>query len=126
MPKALIIAILIIVLLPITKAEKTIAYIEGDTPVRIIIPEVSIDLKVTKSEIIDGTWDVPDNNAGFGEGSHFLNENSGNSIIFAHARRNLFRNLRNIKQSSEIKIMGSEGVYIYKVKQIQYIDPVDV
>ena len=22
--------------------------------------------------------------------------------------------------------MGSEGVYIYKVKQIQYIDPVDV
>ena len=52
MPKALIIAILIIVLLPITKAEKTIAYTKGDTPVRIIIPEVSIDLKVTKSEII--------------------------------------------------------------------------
>ena len=67
--------------------------IYNDIPIRIKVNELAVELAVTESNIVDGTWIVNETKANYAKESSFLDEPYGNSIIFAHARQNMFINL---------------------------------
>lgn len=96
--------------------------IKGKEPQRIIIPEVGIDIPVKYSKIIGGYWQVFEDVAGWGEGSGYPGE-SGNQVIFAHARVGLFLPLRNVKSDTKIYVMQENNWYTYKVTEIKEVYP---
>lgn len=97
-----------------------------EKPLRLTIPNLNIDIKVEETEIVDGTWSVPEHSAGFAEGSALLDEEHGNSIVFAHARDGLFRDLLSITDNAEITILGTSTLYTYRVSSIEKILPDEI
>lgn len=97
-----------------------------EKPLRITIPRLGVNIKVEESPIQDGTWAVPERAAGYAEGSALLDEEHGNSIVFAHAREGLFRSLLDIKNNDEITLIGSDKLYKYRVTSIEKILPDEV
>ena len=94
-------------------------------PQRIILPELSIDLPVKNSGLINGYWQVFTDVAGWGEGSGLPGER-GNQVIFAHARRGLFLPLRDIKLGAKVYVLSKEKWYQYEVKEIKQVLPTQV
>lgn len=90
-----------------------------NTPKKIIIPNLKIDLPVIPTKVINGYWQVPYNSAAFGVGSAPLNAN-GNTVIFAHARSDLFAPLSNIKIGDKIYIASDKfwGEFVVASKEI--------
>lgn len=82
---------------------------EAKLPKRIIIPELSVDLSVKKARIKGGYWEVFPDSAGWGEGSGLPDE-AGNQVIFAHARKDLFLPLREVKAGMRIYVMNESEV----------------
>ena len=91
-------------------------------PTKIIIPKLSIDLDIKKSEVIDGYWKVYNDSAGWGDGSGLPGKN-GNQVIFAHAREGLFLPLKNIQTGDVIYVTTSENWFSYKVVDIKEVYP---
>lgn len=98
----------------------------GETPLRITIPDRGININIEQSPVENGTWYVPEYAAGYAEGSSFLDEQHGNTIIFAHARRGLFRELLDVKNDDEITVIGTKNLYRYKVASIEKILPDEI
>lgn len=98
----------------------------SEIPLRIVVPARDINLAVVHSELENGTWVVPDHTAGFAEGSSYIDEPHGNTIIFAHARNGMFRNLLNTQIGDSITVMGHENVYTYRVHSIDKILPDEI
>jgi LPXTG-site transpeptidase (sortase) family protein len=94
---------------------------EEDLPDKIIIPELSIDLQVRKSKLINGYWEVFSDSAGWGEGSGVPGK--GNQVIFAHAREGLFKPMKNIKPNTKIYIFTKDKYYKYEVSEIKEVLP---
>ena len=94
-------------------------------PQRIILPELSIDLTVKNSELINGYWQVFTDAAGWGEGSGLPGE-PGNQVIFAHARRGLFLPLRDVEIGNKVYVLSKEKWYQYEVKEIKQVLPTQV
>lgn len=92
---------------------------------RILIPSLNMDMKVEKSRIIGGYWEVFEDKAGWGEGSGYPGQ-SGNQVIFAHARENLFLPLRSIELDTIIYILSEPGWYNYQVTEIREVNPSQV
>ena len=88
-----------------------------NSPSRILIPELSIDLEVLASEIRGGYWLVHENSAGWGVGSG-LPGDIGNQVIFAHARDGLFLPLKDIEVDMAIYVFTKDSWYRYKVSNI--------
>ncbi len=101
-------------------------YNYNDIPLRIIINDLNIDANVKSSRIVNGTWEVNDEHANFGEGSSYLDEPHGNTIIFAHAREKLFRNLDNVKNGNVINVIGEKGIYSYKIISVYRVLPNEI
>jgi LPXTG-site transpeptidase (sortase) family protein len=94
-------------------------------PTRIIIPDLSIDIPTQRSEIVKGYWEVFEDKAGWGEGSGYPGE-TGNQVIFAHAREGLFIKLPDIKPGAKIYVTTENGWYSYEVKEIKEVIPSDI
>lgn len=94
-------------------------------PDRLIIPALSVDIPVKTAKIVNGYWEVFDNSAGWGEGSAYPEE-TGNQVIFAHAREGLFLPLKNIKLSEKIYVFAKTRWYGYAVKEIKEVLPSQV
>lgn len=97
---------------------------EGDLPQRILIPKSEIDLEVAAAKVKNGKWEVFEDKAGFGIGSA-LPGTMGNTVIFAHARKGQFLNLKNVKLGDEILIFTKEAWYSYKISEIKEVGPRD-
>lgn len=91
-------------------------------PERILIPSLGMDLKIEKSKIIGGYWEVFSDKAGWGEGSGFPGQ-PGNQVIFAHAREGFFLPLRLIEVGTNIYILTDSDWYEYKVTGINEVSP---
>ena len=96
-----------------------------DSPVRLLIPDVNIEVAVKEAEIIKGYWQTFPDTAGFGLGSAYPGE-LGNQVIFAHARKGLFINLKDIKQGVKIYVLTNDHWYSYEVKEIKEVLPTQV
>lgn len=102
-----------------------LAEVIGDYPVRIIIPQLKIDLEVKPSKVVDGIWEIHPNVANFGVGSSLPSEN-GNTVIFAHAKKKQFGPLRAVKKDYEVSIQTKNGLwYTYKVVEKKEVKPYD-
>jgi LPXTG-site transpeptidase (sortase) family protein len=100
---------------------------EGDVdkeriPVKIIIPDLKINIDIEESQIVNGYWDVHENTAGWGEGSGLPGEN-GNQVIFAHAKENLFLPLDDAVLGMRVYIFTKDGWYEYKIDSIKEVYP---
>lgn len=100
-------------------------YLTLDLPRRIIIPSYSIDLPVKPAPIVGDTWELSEDTASFGFGSTPLGK-AGNTVIFAHAKRNLFGPLRNIKRGDKVYVLTSDKWFAYEVKEIKTVLPSQV
>ena|SRR3972149_6135796 len=94
-------------------------------PQRILLPELSIDLPVKNSGLIDGYWQVFSDAAGWGEGSGLPGE-TGNQVIFAHAKRGLFLPLREVTLGMKVYVLAKEKWYEYEVKEVKEVLPTQV
>lgn len=92
-------------------------------PVRILIPDLKIDLPVKEAKVTKGYWEVFTDSAGFGLGSAYPEDSSGNQVIFAHARQGLFLPLREAKIGQSIIIFTKDKWYGYKIKYIKEVSP---
>ena len=99
---------------------------EEEEPIRIVIPVLSVDLLVKKAKIAGDTWEIFEKEAGFGDGSSFLNDKSGNTIVFAHARDGLFKDLNKLKKGDPVYIFSKKNWYGYKVLETVEVNPEDV
>lgn len=100
----------------------------GDYPNRILIPSLKIDLEVKPSRVINGLWEIHENTANFGIGSA-LPESLGNTVIFAHARWNLFAPLRKVRKNDLVSIKTVNDkwfIYIVVEKKEVKADQIEV
>jgi LPXTG-site transpeptidase (sortase) family protein len=100
-------------------------YLSKDTtndPVRILIPNAGIDLKVVDAPIVNGYWELSDTTASYGLGSGHPGAKN-NTIIFAHARVGLFYNLKSVKIGDIIYVFTKNNWYRYKVNKIDAVYP---
>lgn len=91
-------------------------------PERIIIPGTGINLAVKEARIVKGYWEVFSDTAGFGEGSAYLDE-TGNTVIFAHAKPGLFLPLKEVKSGQDIYVLSKEKWFSYKITEIKEVFP---
>jgi len=91
-------------------------------PIRIIIPDLDIDLPVKEAKVINGFWEVFADSAGFGVGSSYP-EDVGNQVIFAHARKGLFLPLKDTKAGQMIYILTKNSWFSYKIEAIKEVLP---
>ena len=107
-----------IIINPILYAAK----LNADTPNRIAIPAIKIDLPVVKAPVVNGYWQLSNTTASYGEGSGYPGI-AGNTVIFAHARVGLFYNLKNANIGNIIYVYTKNKKYIYRVTQITAVYP---
>lgn len=96
--------------------------VSSEKPLRIIIPRIHMDVPIIEASVKDGSWEVSESSANHGKGSAYPGQ-SGNMVIFAHARVNLFLPLRDILPSDEIYILSDKNWYAYKVEKITQVLP---
>jgi LPXTG-site transpeptidase (sortase) family protein len=94
-------------------------------PDRITIPDLEIDLPVKKAKIVNGYWEVFDDQAGWGDESGYPGE-AGNQVIFAHARKGMFLSLRQVKKDTVIHIFAGAREFSYKVVDYKEVLPNDI
>lgn len=96
----------------------------GKPPIKIIIPQINIDVSVKPAQLINGYWETSEDSASFGLGSAPPGS-VGNTVIFAHAREKLFLTLKDIKLKSKIYILTDTQWYTYEVENIKEVWPND-
>ncbi len=99
--------------------------VNQNIPVRILIPNSEIDLKVVPAEIVNGYWETSDTSASYGLGSGHPQSKS-NTVIFAHARKGLFYNLKDTKIGEVIYLFTKEKWFRYKVNKITTVYPNEI
>ncbi|MBI4067647.1 sortase [Candidatus Gottesmanbacteria bacterium] len=97
----------------------------GENPVRIIIPALLIDLPITDSKVIGGTWETSETTASYGLGSGSPGQ-KGNTVVFAHAREGLFLSLKDIKKDNKLYLFTKNNWYSYRVKEIKTVYPNEI
>lgn len=94
----------------------------GETPERIIIPSLRINLPVKAAKVVSGYWEVFDESAAWGEGSGIPGQ-KGNQVIFAHAKESLFLPLRSIKLGDKIYVLTKDKYFQYQINEIKEVRP---
>ncbi|GEM_PF-5346452 len=92
------------------------------SPSNIAIPALGIDLPVAEATAENGFWQNFDTVASHGVGSANPGEGS-NVVIFAHAKWNLFGNLKFAQVGNEISVSTKNGKYRYQITQIKEVTP---
>jgi len=92
------------------------------SPVRVMIPEVQLDVAVKDAPIVKGYWTVFADRAGFGLGSSYP-EDEGNTVIFAHARERLFQPLKEAKVHQSVYVLTGTRWYHYEITEIREVLP---
>lgn len=108
---------------PIHIDQKLLGTIEpSQPPLRVLIPSQKIDLSIVEARVVNGLWEISETTASHGIGSANPGE-TGNTVVFAHARDGLFGPLRNITVNQEIYILTKDRWYRYRVSETKLVDP---
>ncbi len=94
----------------------------SEPPERIIIPGQKINLPIVEANVINGYWELSDTSASHGVGSANPGE-TGNIVIFAHARQGLFLNLKEVTAGDDVVILTKDRWYRYRVKELKDVYP---
>lgn len=93
-----------------------------EPPQRIVIPAIAMDLPVIEAAVVGGFWELSETTASHGAGSANPGD-IGNTVIFAHARDELFGPLRNIQKETQIYLFTKDRWHQYAVVDIKLVDP---
>jgi LPXTG-site transpeptidase (sortase) family protein len=94
-------------------------------PVRIVIPDLKIDLPVVSTQLIDGHWPTTPMGVSYLSTSARPGDN-GNSIFYGHNWPRILGNLYRIKTGQAITVNMSNGKIVnYIVSQILKVAPDD-
>ena len=96
--------------------------VSGHPPVRIIIPRLQMDIPVVEARVVNGYWELSEVAASHGQGSAYPGQ-TGNTVIFAHAREGLFLPLRDITKDELIYVLGQDAWHRYKVTETELVGP---
>lgn len=80
---------------------------------------INIDIPITKAQIQDGQWIVPDNSVS-------MYSQNGNTVIYGHDWPNLLGKLSTLKDGDEIQIQTKQKVQSYKIDQVYIVSPDDL
>lgn len=111
----------------ITLSTTTNTQILADAPEEIFIPTLNIKTKITDKliEVDDNEGFEPE--AMFDKNLNTLGQNRSHTMIYAHARPMLFRNLPYISNVDKIYVRGvSNTLYEYDVTDVETISPKDI
>lgn len=94
---------------------------ETDSPQRLVIPALNLDLAVTKARIIDGQWALPANALVIFPENDFFNQKSG--TIFGSNQPGVLSNLGKIKKGDRIYVFGQKIFLLFATEEIFFSDP---
>lgn len=94
-------------------------------PVKVIIPAVGIDVAIRPAKVVKGEWEVFEDSGSYGLGSAYPGE-VGNTVLFAHARKDYFLNLRQVSLDQDIYVFTNNDWYHYRVSDIREVAPTDI
>jgi LPXTG-site transpeptidase (sortase) family protein len=97
----------------------------NNSPKRIVISKLGIDLTVKESKIANGYWTVSGDSATHGLGTAGPGE-QGKNVIFAHNVKGLFVNLTEAKISDIVSVEANGSWYNYQVAEIKKVNPDDL
>jgi sortase A len=83
---------------------------------------MSLDIPIVEARVIDGFWELSETTASHGVGSANPGE-LGNTVIFAHARDELFGPLRNLRQDAFVYVLSKDRWFRYQVIETKLVDP---
>ncbi len=89
-------------------------------PDSVVIPQINLDLNVKEASVSGNNWDLFDDQASWLVTSAKPGE-TGNVVIYAHNRRNLFSGLYGLKIDQFIYILTVNGWYRYQVTEAKYV-----
>jgi len=92
-----------------------------NTPLRILLPTLNVDLPIEPAPILKDTWQVFENAAGLGQGT-----NENNLVIFAHARPEMFARLSELQIGDKFYLLGNSKWQTFEVVDKSYIFPEDI
>lgn len=101
----------------------------SSVPKHISIPSVDIDVSVVPGQYDKDyfTWTLADNAAVYADISAPLNNLSGNTYIYGHNKRSVFRSLLQIPDGSKAYVRGEDNrIYSYELVRTSVIDPTDM
>ncbi len=108
------------------KTKITSASTAASLPVRISTAKAGIDAPVTIGGYENGQWILSSNNVLFLPTSQMLGE-GGNTILYAHKRKSLFANLKDLSINDTITIYDLNGTtYTYKIYATENIKPTEM
>ncbi len=96
-----------------------------EAPTEIVIPSLHLSLPVTASPITYETWEVSEIGASFGTQT-ILPGLKGNTVIFAHARENLFASLPDINKGEYIHVFTNKDWFVYQVYETKVVEPENI
>lgn len=107
---------------------QTIPATQG-TPVRVVVPSVSIDLpvKVGSYNPDSASWDVDMDNAHYADVSVPVNNSNGTTLIYGHAQSDIFETLPSIQPDAEAIVYTDAGyTFRYRHTSSRNVTPNDV
>lgn len=98
-------------------------HLRAAKPVAITIPRAMISLPVVESQIVNGLWQTADHQANF-LGSGARPAEGSNTVIYAHNRVGMFRNLHTVSIGDQIMVTNEKNeVLTYTAKEIHTVTP---
>lgn len=95
-------------------SSRTTNLIIQGSPSRIIIPSVSLDIKVVPGtyDSRQQTWSVSDVAANFATNTYKPNNKAGTTLIYGHDRQALFHKIKQLKKGDTVTVY-TDGGYIF-------------
>lgn len=90
------------------------------SPVKIVIPRIGINAQVKPGGIVNGKWILSDTYVHY----FSLSQSDNKTIFYAHERKNLFVNLKQVIKGDKILVTDETGkITIYEVYSTERILP---
>jgi len=92
------------------------------TPQRILIPRLNLDLPIEEAKLLEGQWVLADKGLSFFSGTTSFDK-SGNIIIFGSNK--VLTKLNTIKKEDKIYLFGQEKYLVFEVIETETVLPSD-
>ncbi len=100
--------------------------LESEIPLRVIVDSVNIDIPIQESPFENGSWIAHEDSASYALGTSPLNSETGNTLIFGHARSKIFKPLINAKLGDIVKVYSNSEIYFYKIVDREVVSPYNI
>ena len=93
------------------------------SPTRLVIKDLQIDLNIQESSIVDGVWQVADDEVSFLDRSAKPGE-GGNIVLYGHNKWHVLGNLPDIRVGNVIEVYDDQGNTLeYEVEDTFVVSP---